>query len=160
MWITPFGHPGITGYVLLPPAFRSLSRPSSPDSSKASAINLYSLDHIIFSAFKPFHLSAVRVFFIQAFFPFHSAFRVSFLLPYLFRYGFRPSFVISKNVRSQSIFPDSSGKETIYSYLCVHKHSLFLFLKGGDPAAPSGTTTLLRLHPPHEAYLRQRPPCG
>ena len=32
--------------------------------------------------------------------------------------------------------------------------------KGGDPAAPSGTTTLLRLHPPHKAYLRQRPPCG
>ena len=30
--------------------------------------------------------------------------------------------------------------------------------KGGDPAAPSGTTTLLRLHPPHQAYLRQRPP--
>jgi hypothetical protein len=32
--------------------------------------------------------------------------------------------------------------------------------KGGDPAAPSGTATLLRLHPPHQAYLRRRPPCG
>ena len=30
--------------------------------------------------------------------------------------------------------------------------------KGGDPAAPSGTATLLRLHPPYKAYLRQRPP--
>ena len=30
--------------------------------------------------------------------------------------------------------------------------------KGGDPAAPSGTATLLRLHPPHQAYLRHRPP--
>ena len=30
--------------------------------------------------------------------------------------------------------------------------------KGGDPAAPSGTATLLRLHPPRRAYLRQRPP--
>ena len=30
--------------------------------------------------------------------------------------------------------------------------------KGGDPAAPSGTATLLRLHPPHQAYLRQRLP--
>ena len=29
-WVTPFGHPRITGYVLLPAAFRSLSRPSSP----------------------------------------------------------------------------------------------------------------------------------
>ena len=30
--------------------------------------------------------------------------------------------------------------------------------KGGDPAAPSGTATLLRLHPPRRARLRQRPP--
>ena len=30
--------------------------------------------------------------------------------------------------------------------------------KGGDPAAPSGTATLLRLHPPHKAHLRRRPP--
>ena len=30
--------------------------------------------------------------------------------------------------------------------------------KGGDPAAPSGTATLLRLHPPCQAYLRRRPP--
>ena len=30
--------------------------------------------------------------------------------------------------------------------------------KGGDPAAPSGTATLLRLHPPHRTYLRNRPP--
>ena len=46
--VTPFGHPRITGYVLLPAAFRSLSRPSSPVSSKASAMDLYSLDHITF----------------------------------------------------------------------------------------------------------------
>ena len=52
--ITPFGHPGITGYVLLLPAFRSLSRPSSPYGSQASAIDLYSLDHIILSAPLPF----------------------------------------------------------------------------------------------------------
>ena len=31
--VTPFGHPRITGYLLLPVAFRSLSRPSSPRSS-------------------------------------------------------------------------------------------------------------------------------
>ena len=28
--VTPFGHPRITGYLRLPAAFRSLSRPSSP----------------------------------------------------------------------------------------------------------------------------------
>ena len=39
--VTPFGNPRINGYVLLPVAYRSLSRPSSPFSSKASTINLY-----------------------------------------------------------------------------------------------------------------------
>ena len=33
-------------------------------------------------------------------------------------------------------------------------------LKGGDPAAPSDTATLLRLHPSHEPYRGNRPPCG
>ena len=31
-------------------------------------------------------------------------------------------------------------------------------LKGGDPAAPSGTATLLRLHPSHRSYLRRLSP--
>ena len=31
-------------------------------------------------------------------------------------------------------------------------------LKGGDPATPSGTATLLRLHPSHQPYLRRPPP--
>ena len=31
-------------------------------------------------------------------------------------------------------------------------------LKGGDPAAPSGTATLLRLHPNHQLYRRRLPP--
>ena len=38
---------------------------------------------------------------------------------------------------------------------------VYLFsLKGGDPAAPSDTATLLRLHPSHRYCLRQLPPCG
>src|SRR5580692_1948170 len=32
--------------------------------------------------------------------------------------------------------------------------------KGGDPAAPSDTATLLRLHPSHESHRGKRPPCG
>ena len=30
--------------------------------------------------------------------------------------------------------------------------------KGGDPAAPSDTATLLRLHPSHESHRGKRPP--
>ena len=36
MWVPPFGHLRVNGYVLLTAAFRSLSRPSSAPSAKAS----------------------------------------------------------------------------------------------------------------------------
>ena len=49
--VTPFGHPRISGCLLLPVAFRSLPRPSSPDSSKASPANSSSLDHITPASF-------------------------------------------------------------------------------------------------------------
>ena len=45
--VTPFGYPRISGCVLLPAAFRSLPRPSSYDSSKASTMDPFSLDHIL-----------------------------------------------------------------------------------------------------------------
>ena len=35
MWVSPFGNPRINGYLLLPEAYRSLSRPSSALSAKA-----------------------------------------------------------------------------------------------------------------------------
>ena len=38
-WVTPFGNRRISGCVLLPVAFRSLPRPSSPRYAKASAVN-------------------------------------------------------------------------------------------------------------------------
>jgi hypothetical protein len=42
---------GYNGCLLLTPAFRSLPRPSSSDSSKASTMDPLSLDHIIFYPF-------------------------------------------------------------------------------------------------------------
>ena len=51
VWVTPFGYPRINGCLLLTEAFRSLPRPSSPDSSKASTMDPYSLDHIILLPF-------------------------------------------------------------------------------------------------------------
>jgi hypothetical protein len=44
--VTPFGNLRIKGCWLLPEAFRSLPRPSSPDGSKTSTVNPFSLDHI------------------------------------------------------------------------------------------------------------------
>ena len=38
MWVSPFRNPWITGYLLLPAAFRSLSRLSSALSAKASTL--------------------------------------------------------------------------------------------------------------------------
>ena len=38
VWVSPFRDPWITGYLLLPTAFRSLSRPSSPPRAQASFI--------------------------------------------------------------------------------------------------------------------------
>ena len=38
MWVPPFRHPWIIGYLLLPTAFRSLSRLSSALSAQASAL--------------------------------------------------------------------------------------------------------------------------
>ena len=35
MWVAPFGNPRIDGYLLLPEAYRSLSRPSSAPDAKA-----------------------------------------------------------------------------------------------------------------------------
>ena len=43
MWVSPFRHLRITGYLLLPAAFRSLSRPSSALSAKASALRSFCL---------------------------------------------------------------------------------------------------------------------
>src|SRR5207342_3384736 len=39
-------------------------------------------------------------------------------------------------------------------------NQLSLVSKGGDPAAPSDTATLLRLHPSHRPHRGKRPPCG
>ncbi len=43
-WVSPFGHPRVIGYLLLTVAFRSLSRPSSAPSAKASALCSLLLD--------------------------------------------------------------------------------------------------------------------
>ena len=64
--------------------------------------------------------------------------------------------------------PEKPSHKNFTATVCTHtlpgnfRFPSFSFCptKGGDPAALSSTATLLRLHPPHEAYLRQRPPYG
>jgi hypothetical protein len=50
--VSPFGHPGLTGCVRLPPAFRSLPRPSSPLYTQASPVRFRSLDYMIIKSSK------------------------------------------------------------------------------------------------------------
>ena len=44
MWVSPFRYLRINGYLLLPAAFRSLSRLSSALSAKASTLRSFLLD--------------------------------------------------------------------------------------------------------------------
>ena len=45
--VSPFGYPRINACKRLPGAFRSLLRPSSPASAKASTVCPFALDHIL-----------------------------------------------------------------------------------------------------------------
>ena len=67
MRVTPFGCPRINGYVLLPGAFRSLSRPSSPCSSIGIRHGpIFRLTILFFPHTKNYFLSAPRPFSCQA----------------------------------------------------------------------------------------------
>ena len=46
VWVSPFGDLRISGYLLLPEAFRSLSRPSSAPDAKAFPLRSFSLDRV------------------------------------------------------------------------------------------------------------------
>ena len=43
MWVSPFGYLRVNGYLLLTAAFRSLSRPSSAPSARASTLRSFCL---------------------------------------------------------------------------------------------------------------------
>ena len=58
--VSPFRHPWITGYLLLPTAFRSLSRLSSALSAKASVLRPFLLDLSPFGGRQPVACSLSR----------------------------------------------------------------------------------------------------
>ena len=246
--VTPFGHPRIQGCLLLPVAFRSLPRPSSPDSSKASPANSSSLDHItptssVRRSIKQLGISTSRKHARSAHHRTSSTFSVPFSvvpvtpvtspklsktrprprgaqtapptrgfveahggrpprpLSYVLEvWGFEPQTYGLQSHRSSHLsytpvrssprgHPGSSatprrqdkrresphcervvrvtlGRRASFAHEAARAivqtplRALRVSLKGGDPAAPSGTATLLRLHPPYRAYLRRRPPQG
>ena len=160
--VAPFGYPGVDGCSLLAPDFRGLPRPSSPCGSKASAVDLFSLDHIAVRSCR--HSNAKP--------PPSGQARGSPLargrtlsrhmpVPLLF-----PSLLTVKKIACarpggrKAPPPAGKGRKEIPACTARTQCHRPFTVKGGDPAAPSGTTTLLRLHPPHEAHLGQRPPLG
>ena len=64
-------------------------------------------------------------------------------------------------LRNRTLRKATSSREVQVSCVDVlREDSRRHFLKGGDPAAPSDTATLLRLHPSHGPLRGRRPPCG
>ena len=120
--VTPFGNPGISGRSLLPRAFRGLPRPSSPSGSKASAVDLFSLDHIVPSA--PFKLGLSRK---------------AFFLRFLFVF---PSLVVSKSARGKSPAPllEIRGFEPLTSGLQSRCSSQLSYIPFSFGEAPSPGT--------------------
>ena len=76
--------------------------------------------------------------------------------------GFGPAFV-EESGHEWPILLFAKGTLRKVQVSCVdvlREDSRRHFLKGGDPAAPSDTATLLRLHPSHGPLRGRRPPCG
>ena len=67
MRVSPFGYLRIVGYVLLPEAFRSLSRPSSAPGAKASALCSFCLTSSLPLAYGRFFFYIVSSRFLKAF---------------------------------------------------------------------------------------------
>ncbi len=74
--------------------------------------------------------------------------------------------LLAKQVLSQLSYSPERGTSAANAatldagILCGHLGVVKSCSKGGDPAAPSDTATLLRLHPSHEPLRGKRPPCG
>ena len=60
------------------------------------------------------------------------------------------------------LWPRMPGRSLNAGHLCgrLTGNALSFVSKGGDPAAPSDTATLLRLHPSHRPHRGKRPPEG
>ena len=126
--VAPFGNLGIIACVLLPQAYRSLPRPSSPLCAKASTVRRTLLDPIVLeSQLSPDSFGAMIL---------------DTLLP-----------ITSVNCqRARSNRRERKSKSAVRQETFRHRGQAAgysVFQKGGDPAAGSPTATLLRLRPSH-----------
>ena len=124
-WVVPFGDPRIKGHLRLPADYRSLSRPSSPPRAKASAM-------------RP---------------------RITSSPPAQKAGGGQLAFLPVQIVKDRSPH-QTAGRERAAARPLPPEGSHMdrkgrPLQKGGVPAAPSGTATLLRLSPNHR--YRPRP---
>ena len=124
-WVVPFGDPRIKGHLRLPADYRSLSRPSSPPRAKASAM-------------RP---------------------RITSTPPAQKAGGGQLAFLPVQIVKDRSP-KQTAGRERAAARPLPPEGSHMdrkgrPLQKGGVPAAPSGTATLLRLSPNHR--YRPRP---
>ena len=97
MWVSPFRYPRIVEYLLLPVAFRSLSRLSSALSAKASTLRSFQLNLLTSGAGCSLHLRLQRQTLRSWFLTLASSL-------YFYNEGFRKSFNFLPLVLDVSIF--------------------------------------------------------
>ena len=154
-WVVPFGNLWIKGHLHLPAAYRSLSRPSSPPRAKASAM-------------RPCLLSSSRshTYFHMCGMTYTScclAFSGNWFILLLVTSCHRALLWSVRNRTAYGAGPKAPlllciGKQTSLQYKSRNTMKIRSLQKGGVPAAPSGTATLLRLSPSHQFCPRS--PCG
>ena len=137
--IAPFGHLRVKGHLHLTAAFRSLSRPSSADIAKASTVcsyylNLCKIHTLTFLASQDASASCCLK---DSPSVRQKTFRVKYFFRFLLLYSFQ---------RTDFLIKDQDGGDEEN--------------RTPDPAAPSDTATLLRLHSNHQLRLRRLAPYG
>ena len=144
--VSPFGHARIISCLRIPAPLRSLPRPSSPPEAQASPVrscNLLSLSEsyirfrVCLEIAVPLFLAELLVFSFFAF--------TSLSFPILSMISSRlsrlpPPYAVKASKAQQHHLNRRSSQDSVR---LVHQ-------KGGVPATPSGTATLLRLSPSHQ----------
>ena len=149
--VVPFGNPRVSGHLHLDGAYRSLSRPSSPPRAQASTMCPFLLP-VMFCLIASLSGGKADIYFQL------SCSTLNFVC--------RNMSMIDSFIRAGR-FPEEARRPYLVSHTessterRVFNANLFLgtdhgttLQKGGVPAAPSGTATLLRLSPNHQFHPR------